>query len=68
MLEALSSAEINRQHAELLPARIVLSLFSKPGASGSNSGAGSGATPATGSVTLVTLFDHQTNTSSNGGN
>lgn len=39
MLEALTLAEINRQHAELLPARTVLSLFSTQGA-GEGEGAG----------------------------
>ncbi len=65
MLEELSSAEINRQHAELLPARTVLSLFSKPGSNGDNKGGGATAVPV--SLATVTFFDNQTNTSSNGG-
>jgi hypothetical protein len=66
MPEPLSSAEINRQHAELLPARTVLSPFSmqEPSNSGNDKG---GAKPANSPLVILTLFDHQTNTSAYSG-
>jgi hypothetical protein len=40
MFESLTSAEINRQHAELLPARTVLSLFTTQGGGPDQKGMG----------------------------
>ena len=42
MSDALSFAEIEGQHVELLPARTVLSMFSVGGAGGSRGGGGGG--------------------------
>ncbi len=42
MSDALSFAEAYRQHVELLPARIVLSMFIKADGSSSSGGSGSG--------------------------
>ncbi len=66
MSEALSSAEINRQRAELLPARTVLSLFSAKGAGGKGTGGtGTGAGGSSPIIILpVAVFPNQTNTSS----
>lgn len=66
MLEPLSSTEITRQHAEMLPARTVLSLFSMQGPQGGSGGKGGPSLPS-GPLFILTLFDHQTNTSSNNG-
>ncbi|HEY3692723.1 MAG TPA: hypothetical protein VGL46_20950 [Pseudonocardiaceae bacterium] len=62
MYEALSSAEMNRQHAEPLPARTVLSLLSTT--KGGSKGTSSGSTPFT--LVNIPIFPNQTNTSSNG--
>ena len=63
MYEALSSAEMNRQYAEPLPARTVLSLLSTT-KGGSKGTASSGSTPVT--LVNIPIFPNQTNTSSNG--
>lgn len=64
MLEPLSSTEINRQQAEMLPARTVMSLFSMQGPQGGTGGKGGGPSLPSGPLFILTLFDHQTNTSS----
>ncbi len=65
MSEALSSAEISHQHAELLPARTVLSLFGAKGAGANGTANGAdGSTPTT--LLSVPIFPNQTNMSSSG--
>jgi hypothetical protein len=60
MSEALSSAEINRQRAELLPARTALSLLAATGPGSKGTGAG-GSPPI--DFLHVEFFPNQTNTS-----
>ncbi len=59
MFHAMSSAEIDKQHVELLPTRILMSLMtqgSTPGQPGESSSEGSG-DPFTGIMKMLNLTD-----------
>ncbi|MGH3833881.1 MAG: hypothetical protein ACRDRS_26155 [Pseudonocardiaceae bacterium] len=70
MSDALSFAEIDGQHVELLPARTVMSLFAAGGGDthnvGGNGGKGAGGIGVVASVLPITLFGNQSNGAGNG--
>ena len=68
MSDALSFAEIDGQHVELLPARTVLSMFAMGGKGSNTGGAGGDARGGLGvivSVIPITLFGDQVNSAGN---
>jgi hypothetical protein len=72
MSDALSFAEIDGQHAELLPARTVMSMFSAGGGGGRGGNGGHGGTGGVGRGGLginllnLNLFGDQTNSAGDG--
>ncbi|MEO7195756.1 MAG: hypothetical protein ABIZ05_13225 [Pseudonocardiaceae bacterium] len=67
MSDALSFAEIDGQHVELLPARTVMTLFAAGGHNeGGNGGQGRGGLGVVASVIPITLFGDQVNSAGNG--
>jgi hypothetical protein len=72
MSDALSIAEIDGQHVELLPARTVLSVFSAGGGGGRGGNGGEGGTGGVGRGGLglnlinLNLFGDQTNSAGDG--
>ncbi|MGB9281008.1 MAG: hypothetical protein WCB57_13140 [Pseudonocardiaceae bacterium] len=64
MSDALSFAEIDGQHVELLPARTVMSRFSMGGCHGGNGGKGEGGIGL--NVLNIDLLGDQTNNAGNG--
>ncbi len=72
MSDALSFAEVDGQHVELLPARTVLSLFSAGGGGGRGGNGGEGGNGGTGRGGLginllnINLFGDQTNSAGDG--